>query len=45
MGSQVVRNAQVNGQVDVYWEYTGTSLVTYNQITQAAGRRRETYGR
>jgi len=32
MGSQVVRDAQVNGQVDVYWEYTGTSLVTYNKI-------------
>src|SRR5439155_5884916 len=33
MGSQVVRDAQINGQVDVYWEYTGTSLVTYNKIT------------
>lgn len=32
MGSQVIRNAQVNGQIDVYWEYTGTSLVTYNKI-------------
>lgn len=32
MGSQVVRDAQVNGQVDVYWEYTGTSLVTYNKV-------------
>lgn len=34
MGSQVVRDAQVNGQVDVYWEYTGTSLVTYNHIDE-----------
>jgi len=33
MGSQVVRDAQINGQVDVYWEYTGTSLVTYNKVT------------
>jgi osmoprotectant transport system substrate-binding protein len=33
MGSQVVRDAQVNGQVDVYWEYTGTSLVTYNKVS------------
>ena len=33
MGSQVVRDAQVNGQIDVYWEYTGTSLVTYNKIS------------
>jgi osmoprotectant transport system substrate-binding protein len=32
MGSQVVRDAQVNGQVDVYWEYTGTSLITYNHV-------------
>jgi osmoprotectant transport system substrate-binding protein len=34
MGSQVVRDAQVNGQIDVYWEYTGTSLVTYNKVTE-----------
>lgn len=33
MGSQVLRNAQLNGQVDVYWEYTGTSLVTYNKVS------------
>jgi osmoprotectant transport system substrate-binding protein len=32
LGSQVLRDAQVNGQVDVYWEYTGTSLVAYNKI-------------
>ena len=32
MGSTVVREAQVNGQIDVYWEYTGTSLVTYNHV-------------
>ncbi len=34
MGSLVVRNAQVNGQIDVYWEYTGTSLITYNKIDE-----------
>ena len=34
MGSNVVREAQINGQVDVYWEYTGTSLVTYNKISE-----------
>ncbi|WP_070988023.1 glycine betaine ABC transporter substrate-binding protein [Halofilum ochraceum] len=33
MGSTVLRKAQVNGQVDVYWEYTGTSLVTYNKAS------------
>ena len=32
MGSAVVRQAQENGQIDVYWEYTGTSLITYNKI-------------
>src|SRR5690625_1279680 len=32
MGSVVVRQAQENGQVDLYWEYTGTSLITYNKI-------------
>jgi osmoprotectant transport system substrate-binding protein len=44
MGSQVVRDAQVNGQVDVYWEYTGTSLVTYNKVKErmnAAGTYRK----
>ncbi|MFW5970268.1 MAG: glycine betaine ABC transporter substrate-binding protein [Halofilum sp. (in: g-proteobacteria)] len=31
MGSNVLRKAQVNGEIDVYWEYTGTSLITYNK--------------
>ncbi len=34
MGSSVLREAQLNGQIDVYWEYTGTSLVTYNKVTE-----------
>lgn len=34
MGSSVVRSAIENGQVDVYWEYTGTSLVTYNKVKE-----------
>lgn len=29
MGSAVVRTALENGQIDVYWEYTGTALVVY----------------
>ena len=33
MGSAALRSAHENGQIDVYWEYTGTSLVTYNKIT------------
>jgi len=34
MGSAVVRQAQESGQIDVYWEYTGTSLITYNKINE-----------
>jgi osmoprotectant transport system substrate-binding protein len=33
MGSSVLRQAQENGQIDVYWEYTGTSLITFNKVT------------
>src|SRR5690606_27855040 len=35
---------QFSGQIDVYWEYTGTSLVTYNKISERLGAR-ETYER
>ncbi len=34
MGSMVLRQAQENGQIDVCWEYTGTSLITYNKIEE-----------
>lgn len=34
MGSVVLRQAQESGQVDLYWEYTGTSLITYNKIEE-----------
>ena len=33
LGSAPLRQAQEAGQVDVYWEYTGTSLITYNKVT------------
>ena len=33
MGSAALRSAHENGQIDLYWEYTGTSLVTYNKVT------------
>ena len=33
LGTRRVRQAQEAGQVDVYWEYTGTSLITFNKIT------------
>ncbi|WP_312886219.1 MULTISPECIES: glycine betaine ABC transporter substrate-binding protein [Bacillaceae] len=31
MGSAVVRSALENGQIDIYWEYTGTGLVVYQK--------------
>jgi osmoprotectant transport system substrate-binding protein len=31
MGSTVVRSALENGQIDTYWEYTGTGLVVYQK--------------
>src|SRR5829696_2073449 len=29
-----VRTLQERGIIDVYWEYTGTSLTTFNQVTE-----------
>jgi osmoprotectant transport system substrate-binding protein len=34
MGSAALRQAMENGQIDVYWEYTGTSLITYNKVEE-----------
>jgi len=44
MGSAVLRQAQESGQVDVYWEYTGTSLITYNKVNDKLSPE-ETYKR
>lgn len=33
LGTLPLRQAQENGQIDLYWEYTGTSLITFNKIT------------
>src|SRR3954468_2187156 len=33
LGTAPLRQAQENGQVDVYWEYTGTSLINFNKVT------------
>lgn len=33
LGSTLMRSAQVNGELDVVWEYTGTSLILYNHVT------------
>lgn len=35
MGSAVLRQAQENGQIDLYWEYTGTSLINYNDVSES----------
>lgn len=34
MGTNIVRAALESGEVDLYWEYTGTSLVTFNKVTE-----------
>ncbi len=34
MGSAVLRQAQESGEIDTYWEYTGTSLITYNKVEE-----------
>ena len=34
MGTAVLRKAQENGQIDMYWEYTGTALINFNKITE-----------
>lgn len=38
MGSGVLRSAQENGQIDLYWEYTGTGLIVYNNVKERLGR-------
>lgn len=44
MGTNIVRAALESGQVDLYWEYTGTSLVTFNKVTEQLTPE-ETYNR
>lgn len=44
MGSSLVRKAQEIGEIDLYWEYTGTSLVVYNKVTEELSPE-ETYQR
>ena len=34
LGTAALRAAQEGGQIDLYWEYTGTSLITFNKITE-----------
>lgn len=34
LGTAALRQAQESGQIDIYWEYTGTSLITFNKVTE-----------
>jgi len=34
LGSTLMRQAQETGQLDIVWEYTGTSLIVYNHIDE-----------
>lgn len=34
LGSTLMRSAQESGQLDVVWEYTGTSLIVYNHVDE-----------
>jgi osmoprotectant transport system substrate-binding protein len=45
MGSAAVRAALENGQVDVYWEYTGTGLSVFNKINDKFATPEEAYKR
>ena len=45
MGSAAVRAALENGQIDVYWEYTGTGLGVFNKITDKFASSEEAYKR
>lgn len=36
LGTSVLRQAQENGQVDLYWEYTGNSVILFNDQPQPA---------
>ena len=43
MGSAAVRSALENGQIDVYWEYTGTALGVFNKITDKFASAEDAY--
>lgn len=34
LGSTLARAAQESGQLDIVWEYTGSSLIVYNHIDE-----------
>lgn len=45
LGSNLARSAQESGQLDMVWEYTGVSLVSYNHIDERMPSADATYAR
>ncbi|WP_028696002.1 glycine betaine ABC transporter substrate-binding protein [Pseudomonas cremoricolorata] len=45
LGSSLARQAQETGQLDLMWEYTGVSLVSYNHIDERMPSPEATYAR
>ncbi|HCN44533.1 MAG TPA: glycine/betaine ABC transporter substrate-binding protein [Pseudomonas sp.] len=45
LGSNLARSAQESGQLDMVWEYTGVSLVSYNHIDERLPDAAATYAR
>ncbi|MDF9753347.1 MULTISPECIES: glycine betaine ABC transporter substrate-binding protein [Pseudomonas] len=45
LGSNIARQAQETGQLDLMWEYTGVSLVSYNHIDERMPDAATTYAR
>ncbi|WP_312936246.1 glycine betaine ABC transporter substrate-binding protein [Pseudomonas sp.] len=43
LGSNIARQAQETGQLDMLWEYTGVSLVSYNHIEERMPSPEATY--
>ena len=45
LGSNIARQAQETGQLDLMWEYTGVSLVSYNHIEERMPSAEATYAK
>jgi len=45
LGSSIARQAQETGQLDLMWEYTGVSLVSYNHIDERMPNAEATYAK
>ncbi|WP_409295294.1 glycine betaine ABC transporter substrate-binding protein [Pseudomonas sp. KCJK8670] len=45
LGSSLARQAQETGQLDLMWEYTGVSLVSYNHIDERMPSAEATYAK